>query len=99
MPAGPFAIRGIAWDGGSGIRRVSVSQDGGATWRDAGLGRDFGRYAWRPWRYDAVLAAGETLRLAVRAEAIDGSIQPQALVPNPAGYHHNVVQHAEYRAT
>jgi DMSO/TMAO reductase YedYZ molybdopterin-dependent catalytic subunit len=99
MPARPFAIRGIAWDGGSGIRRVSVSQDGGATWRDAALGRDFGRYAWRPWRYDASLAASDTLRLAVRAAANDGSTQPQALVPNPAGYHHNVVQHAEYRAT
>ena len=99
VPAGrPFAIQGIAWDGGSGIRRVSVSADGSATWRDAGLGRDLGRYAWRPWRYDASLAAGDTLRLAVRAEAIDGSTQPEALVPNPAGYHHNVVQHAEYRA-
>jgi hypothetical protein len=35
----------------------------------------------------------------VRAEANDGSVQPDALVPNPAGYHHNVVQRVEYRAT
>jgi DMSO/TMAO reductase YedYZ molybdopterin-dependent catalytic subunit len=99
VPAGrPLEIRGIAWDGGSGIRRVGISADGGATWRDAELGRDLGRYAWRPWRYEAAPAAGETLRLAVRAEANDGSTQPQALVPNPAGYHHNVVQQAEYRA-
>jgi DMSO/TMAO reductase YedYZ molybdopterin-dependent catalytic subunit len=100
LPAGrPVVIRGIAWDGGSGIRRVGVSADGGATWRDAELGRDLGRYAWRPRHFDAALAAGDTLRLTVRAEAADGSMQPDALVPNPAGYHHNVIQHAEYRAT
>ena len=100
LPAGKsVVIRGIAWDGGSGIRRVGVSADGGATWRDAGLGRDLGRYAWRPWHFVASLTAGHTLRLAVRAEANDGSVQPEALVPNPAGYHHNVIQHAEYRAT
>lgn len=98
-PGRSVAIRGIAWDGGSGIRRVGVTADGGATWRDAELGRDLGRYAWRPWHFDAALAAGDALRLAVRAEANDGSMQPDALVPNPAGYHHNVVQHAEFRAT
>lgn len=92
-------IRGIAWDGGSGIRRVGVSTDGGTTWRDADLGRDFGRYSFRPWRFDAMPAADGTLRIAVRAEARDGSTQPDGLVPNPAGYHHNVVQSVDYRAT
>lgn len=99
LPAGRRTeIRGIAWDGGSGIRRVGVSADGGATWRDAELGRDLGRYAFRPWRFAGALAAGSTVRLAVRAEAADGSTQPDTLVANPAGYHHNVVQGVEYRA-
>jgi len=26
-------------------------------------------------------------------------MQPDALFPNPAGYHHNVIQRAEYRAS
>lgn len=99
LPAGRAStIRGIAWDGGSGIRRVVVSTDGGASWRDAALGADLGRYAWRPWSVEVTPAAGATLRLAIRAEANDGTTQPEALVPNPAGYHHNVVQQVEYRA-
>jgi hypothetical protein len=99
LPAGRrAAIRGVAWDGGSGIRRVAVSIDGGASWRDADLGRDLGPYAFRPWRFDVTPEAGATLRFAVRAEARDGSMQPDAPIPNPAGYHHNVVQSVEYRA-
>lgn len=99
LPAGRRSqIRGIAWDGGSGIRRVTVSTDSGASWRDAELGRDLGRHAFRPWHFAVTPAAGSTVRLAVRAEAADGSTQPDALIPNPAGYHHNVVQSVEYRA-
>jgi DMSO/TMAO reductase YedYZ molybdopterin-dependent catalytic subunit len=99
LPAGRRSeIHGIAWDGGSGIRRVAVSTDGGTSWRDADLGRDLGRYAFRPWQFAVTPAAGSTVRLAVRAEAADGSTQPDALIANPAGYHHNVVQSVEYRA-
>jgi hypothetical protein len=32
-----------------------------------------------------------------RAHANDGSTQGDVLIPNPAGYHHNLVQKAEYR--
>ena len=46
-------VMGIAWDGGYGIARVEVSVDGGRAWRDADLGRDLGRYAWRPWSYSS----------------------------------------------
>jgi DMSO/TMAO reductase YedYZ molybdopterin-dependent catalytic subunit len=99
LPAGrPSTIRGIAWDGGSGIRRVGVSTDGGKSWRDATLGPDLGPYAFRTWSFKATPAAGSTLRLAVRAEARDGATQPDVLVPNPAGYHHNIVQRVDYRA-
>lgn len=89
-------ISGIAWDGGSGVARVEVSLDSGATWREAKLGRDMGRYSWRQWRYDfEPKSAGVTTVLA-RATARDGSTQSDKLVHNPAGYHHNVVQRADY---
>ena len=44
-------IRGLAWDGGYGIRRVEISVDGGETWREAELGKDLGRFAFRSFRF------------------------------------------------
>ena len=44
-----FDVAGIAWDGGYGIARVEVSLDGGQTWRTAELGKDYGRFSFRPW--------------------------------------------------
>jgi DMSO/TMAO reductase YedYZ molybdopterin-dependent catalytic subunit len=96
LPAGRRAeVMGIAWDGGSGIRKVEVSLDGGANWREAKLGRDLGRYSWRQWRYSFKPQAGAVTVLA-RAFARDGATQTEKLVHNPAGYHHNVVQRADY---
>lgn len=94
----PAEILGIAWDGGSGIRGVELSLDGGATWREARLDRDLGRYAWRQWRYAVTPAQRDSLTVMVRARARDGATQDESLVHNPAGYHHNVVQKVQYRA-
>ena len=91
-------LLGIAWDGGSGIRSVEVSLDKGANWREAALERDLGRYAWRHWRSALEPAQRGGLTLMVRARARDGSTQPDTLIANPAGYHHNVVQTVEYHA-
>ena len=95
----PTEISGYAWDGGSGIRRVEVSIDAGVSWREASLLRSLGRYAWTPWRFTLASPASGIVSLRVRATANDGSTQPDALVLNPAGYHHNVVQAVEYRAS
>ena len=52
VPAGrAIEVEGIAFDGGSGIRGVEVSVDGGSTWAGAVLGDDLGRYSFRRWRY------------------------------------------------
>jgi DMSO/TMAO reductase YedYZ molybdopterin-dependent catalytic subunit len=89
-------VLGIAWDGGSGIRGVEVSLDGGKTWRDAKLQRDLGRYSWRQWRYAIKPEQAGAMTLMARAHARDGSTQTATLVHNPAGYHHNVVQKVDY---
>ena len=90
-------ILGIAWDGGSGIRTVEVSIDSGATWREARLDQDRGRYAWRHWRFALEDPRAGSVTLMARARANDGSTQGDTLIPNPAGYHHNLVQKVEYR--
>jgi DMSO/TMAO reductase YedYZ molybdopterin-dependent catalytic subunit len=100
VPVGrPTDISGYAWDGGSGIRGLEVSTDAGASWREGQLLRSLGRYAWTPWRFALTSPVSGIVSLRVRAIANDGSAQPDALVHNPAGYHHNVVQTVEYRAT
>ncbi len=45
----PVTLKGIAFDGGYGVREVQVSDDAGATWRRAQLGPDLGRYSFREW--------------------------------------------------
>jgi DMSO/TMAO reductase YedYZ molybdopterin-dependent catalytic subunit len=85
-------VKGIAWDGGYGIQRVDVSIDAGATWRAATLGTDLGKFSWRQWTYR--FQAGQSGQQTLMAKATNrvGATQTFALIANPAGYHHNVVQ-------
>jgi DMSO/TMAO reductase YedYZ molybdopterin-dependent catalytic subunit len=93
LPAGkPAVVRGVAWDGGYGMREVEVSVDGGASWRPAELGPDLGRFSWRQWSYAiASPAPGEYIVMAKATNRV-GASQTFELVFNPAGYHNNVVQ-------
>ncbi|MFX5145961.1 oxidase, partial [Acinetobacter baumannii] len=50
LKAGRTMLRGIAFDGGKGIKEVSVSIDDGKTWTSAKLGKDLGKYAFREWK-------------------------------------------------
>jgi hypothetical protein len=88
---GPVMIGGIAWDGGHGIRIVEVSIDGGSHWMPAKLGEDLGRFAYRPWTYELAAKPGKNTVMA-RATNVIGQTQTAALILNPAGYHHNLMQ-------
>ncbi|HXO64838.1 MAG TPA: molybdopterin-dependent oxidoreductase [Steroidobacteraceae bacterium] len=88
----PAALAGKAWDGGSGIAAVEISTDGRRTWREATLGRDLGRFAWREFRLPVDTSSAGTREFAVRARGGNGAQQPDALIPNPGGYHDNIVQ-------
>jgi len=91
LQAGPQTVRGIAFDGGSGIARVELSSDGGTTWLDAALEQDYGNYSFRRW--NATFDAKPGLRaLAVRATANDGAIQTPKAGWNPSGYLRNVIE-------
>jgi DMSO/TMAO reductase YedYZ molybdopterin-dependent catalytic subunit len=92
VKAGAHAnVGGIAWDGGYGIRTVEVSTNGGKTWAAATLGADTGKYAFRTWTYAFTPPRGRTSVMARATNAI-GQGQTAALILNPAGYHHNVMQ-------
>jgi DMSO/TMAO reductase YedYZ molybdopterin-dependent catalytic subunit len=85
-------VAGIAWDGGYGIRSVAVSIDGGMSWRDATLGNDPGRFAFRPWSYRFTADTAGTRTVLARATNRVGETQVDTLIFNPAGYHNNVVR-------
>jgi DMSO/TMAO reductase YedYZ molybdopterin-dependent catalytic subunit len=84
-------IRGIAFDGGKGIKDVVISADGGKTWVPAKLGKDLGKYSFREWKAAVRLSAGSH-ELKVRATNNAGQTQPMEPLWNPAGYLRNVVE-------
>ena len=96
--AGPgfHEVSGIAWSGAGRIRRVDVSVDGGATWKEAALqGPIFPKSLTRfrmPWNWDGGRAV-----LASRAVDENGNVQPTraawlAGMAQPARYHNHSIQ-------
>jgi DMSO/TMAO reductase YedYZ molybdopterin-dependent catalytic subunit len=90
-------VRGIAFDGGQGIREVAYSADGGQSWREASLGEDIGRYSFREFRFGFTPSAG-TIDLRVRAWNRSGQSQPMQALWQPGGYMRNVVESVKVTA-
>lgn len=84
--------KGLAWDGGAGLRRVEVSVDGGRSWQSAELGEDHGRFSARGWHFEFSPRARGPMSVAARATNVQGTTQTEQLIFNPAGYHNNVIQ-------
>jgi sulfite dehydrogenase (cytochrome) subunit A len=84
-------LKGIAFDGGKGIKEVAVSVDDGKTWTPAKLGKDLGNYSFREWKLPVKLGAG-VHGLKSRATGNGGQTQPLEASWNPAGYLRNVVE-------
>jgi DMSO/TMAO reductase YedYZ molybdopterin-dependent catalytic subunit len=85
-------LKGIAFDGGSGIKTVEVSIDGGRHWRAAKLGEDLGRFSFREWRLPVSVADKGQATLMVRATSNKGEMQPREASWNPGGYNRNVIE-------
>lgn len=93
-----MVLRGIAFDGGDGIREVTFSSDDGQSWQAAKLGDDIGRYSFREWRIAFTpTRAGEHL-LRVRAVNRSGETQPMKALWNAPGYMRNVVETVRVQA-
>jgi sulfite dehydrogenase (cytochrome) subunit A len=89
---GALTLKGIAWDGGYGIRDVEVSGDGGKNWSAATLGSDLGRFSFREWSFAVPAMKAGMHSFMVRASNAIGQTQVAKALFNPAGYHHNVMQ-------
>ena len=92
------SLKGIAFDGGSGITEVQLSSDSGATWRRVQLGSDLGRYSFREWSATWTPPGPGQHRLTVRAFNAIGESQSTQPRWNPAGYLRNVIEHVDVQA-
>jgi DMSO/TMAO reductase YedYZ molybdopterin-dependent catalytic subunit len=90
--AAPTLARGIAFGGDSGVARVDLSSDGGKTWQAAQLGKDEGKYSFRPWEARFTLPAKGNYMLMVRCTNSDGVAQPAQANWNPSGFMRNVIE-------
>lgn len=72
----PVDIVGWALAGPSGIKRVEVSTDGGATWSNAVLAENESPYVWTVWKYHFAPAKPGEYSLRVRATDGAGHTQP-----------------------
>ena len=92
LSTGIVPVRGAAYAGEAGIKKVEVSVDQGATWHSAELIGLDQPYAWRHWEYLwEVKAAGEYTIMA-RATDAGGRRQPETANWNVLGYGNNGVQ-------
>lgn len=94
-----IVLRGIAFDGGSGIAAVAVSIDEATTWLPAKLGEDLGPYSFRPWEAVVTLPRPGPCTLKVRATSRAGETQPLIALWNPSGYRRNIVESVTVKAS
>lgn len=85
-------LRGIAFGGDTGLAKVSFSPDGGASWQDAKLGPDRGKYGFRHWELPLRLSSAGPRRLLVKAVNTAGVSQPEHANWNGSGFMRNVVE-------
>ena len=96
IPAGrAMGVRGLAFDGGEGIREVLFSDDDGRNWKAAELGVDHGKYSFREWKIVFATDTPGKRQLMVRAMNRVGQTQPFEPLWNPAGYMRNVIEKVE----
>ncbi len=84
-------IEGLAFDEGTGIVKVELSNDNGKTWNPASLYASLGKYSWRRWKYDYTPAREGADTLLVKATNAAGQSQPPHQW-NRSGYMRNKIE-------
>ena len=85
-------VRGIAFGGDTGVKRVDFSPDGGKTWQAARLGKDEGKYGFRHFEARFRPATTRAITLMARCTNDNGVTQPDRPNWNPAGFMRNVIE-------
>ena len=89
-----YLVKGVAFGGLHGIRKVEVSTDGGQTWRETTLEPLLSPYAWVLWSYRWGISSAGRYTLVARATDGRGVLQeatPRRAYPNGATGLHEIV--------
>ena len=90
-----LTVRGYAFAGERGIKRVEISTDGGQSWNDAVIKDALSPNAWALWHYDWNVGAGQKdYNLVVRATDKTGAVQTSSKTdsyPSGASGWHNIL--------
>jgi len=81
LPAVEHSVWGFAWTGGSVIKKVELSADGGRTWSETKLENAPGPLTWVRWSYRWMAAPGDH---ALMSRAFDQAGHGQPLQPDAA---------------
>jgi len=90
----PCLVEGLAFDDGTGIKKVELSFNNGKTWTDAILNPELGKYSWRRWKYTWTPKETGIYRLCVRATDNNGKTQPTRQW-NRSGYARGFIEHLD----
>ncbi|MCW9027174.1 MAG: molybdopterin-dependent oxidoreductase [Thiovulaceae bacterium] len=84
-------LKGVAFDGGSGIKEVLISADKGKTWEKSKLGKELSKFAFREFEYNFQPKHSGKLTLMAKAVNNLGEEQPFAheVLWNKGGYKYN----------
>ena len=87
-------VEGLAFNDGTGIKKVELSLDDGKTWAETKLNPELGKYSWRRWKYDWTPSAKGTYHLKVRATDNNGHTQTDKQW-NRSGYARGFIEHLD----
>ena len=84
-------IKGIAFDGGSGIKKVEISINGGKRWKEAKLEAELSKYAFRTFSYNIAPMHKGKMTIMAKATNNKGETQPfdSQIGWNHGGYGYN----------
>ncbi|MCF0053648.1 sulfite oxidase [Dyadobacter sp. LJ53] len=92
-PDAELALRGHAWAGDRAIKKMEVSIDFGATWKDCKLEAPANRLAWQHWSTRVKFPSKGYYEVWAKATDDKGNAQPMVIPAwNPGGYLNNACE-------
>ncbi|MCF2496328.1 sulfite oxidase [Dyadobacter chenhuakuii] len=92
-PDAELALRGHAWAGDHAIKKMEVSIDFGATWKECKLEAPANRLAWQHWNTKVKFPSKGYYEVWAKATDDKGNAQPMVIPAwNPGGYMNNACE-------